>query len=72
MTGAFTFERDTATMSPCPSREPEIAARFPDLTLRAEPAHQEAFVRPDVPGTPVGGTQAEVAIEALFAWASEH
>jgi hypothetical protein len=22
----------------------EIAARFPDLTLRTEPAHQEAFI----------------------------
>ncbi|HEX4725495.1 MAG TPA: helix-turn-helix domain-containing protein [Pseudonocardiaceae bacterium] len=47
----------------------EIAARFPDLTLRTEPAHQEAFVRQDAPGT--GGAQAEIAIEALFAWASE-
>jgi hypothetical protein len=49
----------------------EIAARFPDLTLRTEPAHQEAFVRPDAPGMGGGGTQAELAIEALFAWASE-
>ena len=49
----------------------EIAARFPDLTLRTEPAHQEAFVRADTPGTAGGGTQAEVAIEALFAWAAE-
>jgi DNA-binding transcriptional MerR regulator len=47
----------------------EIAAGFPDLTLRTEPAHQEAFVRPDAAG--MGGAQAEVAIEALFAWASE-
>ena len=49
----------------------EIAARFPDLTLRTEPAHQEAFVRPDAPGMGGGGTQAEIAIEALFAWTSE-
>jgi DNA-binding transcriptional MerR regulator len=49
----------------------EIAARFPDFTLRTEPAHQEAFVRPDVPGMGGGGAQAEVAIQALFAWASE-
>ena len=49
----------------------EIAARFPDLTLRKEPAHQEAFVRQQVPGTSGGGAQAEVAIESLIAWASE-
>lgn len=49
----------------------EIAARFPDLTLRTEPAHQEAFVRPDAAVVDSGGTHAEVAVEALFAWASE-
>jgi DNA-binding transcriptional MerR regulator len=48
----------------------EIAARFPDLTLRTEPAHQEVFVRPDTPGAG-GGAQAEIAVESLFAWASE-
>ena len=48
----------------------EIAARFPDLTLRTEAAHQEVFVRPDGPGAG-GGTEAEIAIEGLFAWASE-
>lgn len=48
-----------------------IAARFPDLTLRTEPAHQEACVRPETPGQWGGGTQAESAIEALAAWASE-
>jgi DNA-binding transcriptional MerR regulator len=48
----------------------EIAARFPDLTLRTEPAHQEAFVRPGVLGTG-GGTEAEIAIQALIAWTSE-
>lgn len=51
-------------------RAEEIAAGFPDLTLRTEPAHQEAFVHPDIPGGG-GGAQAEVAIEALFAWAAE-
>ena len=49
----------------------EIAARFPDLTLRTEPAHQEAFVRPGTSGMGGGGAEAEIAIEALFAWASE-
>lgn len=48
-----------------------IAARFPDLTLRAEAAHQEAFVRPNAAAMGGGGTQVEIAIEALFAWASE-
>lgn len=49
----------------------EIAARFPDLTLRTEPAHQEAFVRQEGPGRWRSGTQVEIAIETLFAWASE-
>jgi DNA-binding transcriptional MerR regulator len=48
----------------------EIAAGFPDLTLRTEPAHQEAFVRPGASGMG-GGAEAEIAIEAMFAWASE-
>ncbi|MEV4143807.1 helix-turn-helix domain-containing protein [Amycolatopsis sp. NPDC049691] len=50
----------------------EIAAGFPDLTLRTEPAHQEAFVRQETPGPWVAGSQVEVAVGALFAWASEH
>jgi DNA-binding transcriptional MerR regulator len=49
----------------------EIAARFPDLTLRREPAHQEAFVCQGSPGAWSNGAEAEVAIESLFAWASE-
>jgi hypothetical protein len=48
-----------------------IAARFPDLTLRAEPAHQEAFVGPG-PRIWRNGAEIEVAIESLFTWASEH
>lgn len=48
-----------------------IAARFPDLTLRTERAHQEACVRPETPGQWGSGTQAELAVEALAAWASE-
>jgi DNA-binding transcriptional MerR regulator len=47
----------------------EIAAAFPDLTLRVEPEHQEAFVRAEAPGQ-AGGTWIENAIEALFSWAS--
>ena len=53
-------------------RAAEIAARFPDLTLRSEAAHQEVFVHPEAPlGQWGGGTQAEVAIESLSAWAAE-
>jgi hypothetical protein len=49
----------------------EIAAGFLDLTLRTEPAHQEAFVGQGRPGIWGSGTEIEVAIEALVARASE-
>jgi hypothetical protein len=49
----------------------EIAARFPDLTLRTEPAHQEAFVPQGMAG-PGMEAAAELAIDGLFAWAVEH
>jgi hypothetical protein len=49
----------------------EIAAKFPDLTLRTEPAHQEAFVSQGKPGIWDNGAEAEVAIETLIAWTSE-
>jgi DNA-binding transcriptional MerR regulator len=47
-----------------------IAARFPDLTLRTESAHQEAFIhlgqeRP-------AGAQWQVVGDALFGWVMEH
>ncbi|MGH3202825.1 MAG: MerR family transcriptional regulator [Streptosporangiaceae bacterium] len=47
-----------------------IAAKFPDLTLRTDPAHQEAYVRQETPGQWGSGTEAELAIEALVAWTS--
>jgi DNA-binding transcriptional MerR regulator len=57
---------------PVPSDQAaEIAAGFPDLTLRTEPAHQEAFVGQGTPGMWGNGAEIEVAIEALVAWASE-
>ena len=57
---------------PVPSDQAaEIAARFPDLTLRTEPAHREAFVGQGRPGIWDNETEIEVAIEALIAWASE-
>jgi DNA-binding transcriptional MerR regulator len=51
-------------------RAAEIAAQFPDLTLRVEQAHQEAFVGQEAPGRWVSGTQAEIAIQSLIAWAT--
>lgn len=57
---------------PVPSDQAgEIAARFPDLTLRTEPAHQEAFVGQGKPGVWDNEAEAEVAIESLVSWASE-
>jgi DNA-binding transcriptional MerR regulator len=52
-------------------RAAEMAAGFPDLTLRTEPAHQEAFVRQETPGRWAAGSQVEVAVGSLFAWAAE-
>jgi hypothetical protein len=55
---------------PVPGDQAEaVAAGFPELTLRTERAHQEAFV-------PLGNTQAapprwELVSEALHAWAAE-
>ena len=58
---------------PVPSDQAaETAARFPDLALRTEPAHQEAFVGQGRPGIWDNGAEIEVAIESLVAWASEH
>ena len=50
----------------------EIAARFPDLTLRTDPAHQEAFVLPRTPGSLAGGSEAELAFQELRAWAVQN
>ena len=50
----------------------EIAARFPNLTLRTEPAHQEAFVRRRTPSALAGGSEAELAFQELRAWAAEN
>ncbi|GII56233.1 MerR family transcriptional regulator [Planotetraspora thailandica] len=43
-----------------------LAARFPDLTLRTENAHQEAYI---AQGT---ATQPMIALDTLTAWAAEH
>lgn len=53
-------------------RATEIAARFGDLVLRTEAAHQEAFVRQGSAAR-VGPAESETAIASLVAWASgEH
>ncbi|MBR7833532.1 MerR family transcriptional regulator [Actinospica durhamensis] len=49
-----------------------LAADFPDLALRTEPAHQEVFIAQASPGTWGRASEAELAIQALFAWASEN
>ena len=44
------------------------AAQFPELTLRVEPAHREAYV--DLgPGGQISPAQFELAVEALRSWA---
>ena len=53
---------------------PEAEARalpehYPELTLRTEPAHREAFVA--LPGPLVSGVQIQLAAESLSAWAQE-
>jgi DNA-binding transcriptional MerR regulator len=52
-------------------RAEEIAAQFPLYELRTEPAHEEAFVRPEAPGVQ-SSTQGELAYQSLLAWAAEH
>jgi DNA-binding transcriptional MerR regulator len=50
----------------------QTAAKFPGYELRTDPAHQEAFVRQQAPGAWASGTQAELALQELRAWALEH
>lgn len=46
----------------------ELAAQFPELTLRNEPAHREAYI--DLgPGGQINATQWQLAYEALRSWA---
>jgi hypothetical protein len=53
---------------PVPAAEAEaLAAQFPELTLRVEPAHREAYV--DLgPGGQIDATQWQLADEALRSW----
>jgi DNA-binding transcriptional MerR regulator len=52
-------------------RAAELAARFPDLTLRTEAAHEEAFVH--LPSA-LGASQAQTmaVVGSLLNWAAEH
>jgi DNA-binding transcriptional MerR regulator len=54
---------------PVPAAEAEeLAAQFPELTLRVEPAHREAYV--DIgPGGQTSPAQFQLAVEALRSWA---
>jgi DNA-binding transcriptional MerR regulator len=45
----------------------ELAAQFPELTLRIEPAHREAYIALG-PGGQIDATQWQLAYEALVSW----
>ncbi len=56
---------------PVPEAEASaLAERYPELTLRTEPAHREAFVALG-PATGVTAVQWQLAFEALLAWKEE-
>jgi len=46
-----------------------LAERYPELTLRTEPAHRELFVA--LPSTPASGVHIQLAVESLQAWLQE-
>jgi len=55
---------------PVPEAEAHaLVEHYPELTLRTEPAHREAFVA--LPGPLVSGVQIQLAAESLQAWAQE-
>ena len=56
---------------------PALASHYPELSLRAEPAHREAYVALPNDALPAGpggnpAVQWQLASEALHAWAAEH
>jgi DNA-binding transcriptional MerR regulator len=56
---------------PVPAAEAHaLAEHYPELTLRTEPAHREAFVALPGPGV-ASGVQIQLAAESLQAWAQE-
>jgi DNA-binding transcriptional MerR regulator len=48
----------------------DLAAQFPDLTLRADPAHEEAFVR--LPTAEEAGRQWLPVLQAMETWGEAH
>jgi DNA-binding transcriptional MerR regulator len=58
---------------PVPAREARaLAEHYPELTLRTEPAHQEAFVAlPHDPGQMTTAAHWQLATESLHAWMQE-
>jgi DNA-binding transcriptional MerR regulator len=57
---------------PIPAESAEsIAAQYPDLKLRIEPAHREAFVGVSADGDGVNVVQWQLASMSLGAWANE-
>jgi hypothetical protein len=63
---------------PVPEEEAQaLASHYPELSLRTEPAHREAYVALPNDALPAGpggnpGPQWQLASEALRAWAVEH
>ena len=56
---------------PVPADEADaLAARCPELTLRAEPAHQEAFVKLGANGQ-IGGAEWQLVEQSLHAWSEQ-
>jgi len=47
-----------------------LAAAFPELSLRTEPAHQEAFIELG-PGGEISASQWQLVWESLHAWGTE-
>ena len=48
----------------------DLAARFPDLTLRTDPGHEEAFVR--LPSAAAAGQQWLPVMQAMETWGEAH
>lgn len=58
---------------PVPGEEATaLASQYPELTLRTEPAHREAFVALRAGRDGIPGVRMQLASEALRAWAEEN
>lgn len=49
----------------------QLAASFPGLTLRTEPAHQEAYIHLDPDPDPVTAAQSQLLDDSFRAWSAE-